>query len=231
MTAMHFSANFKSKMADRTLRDGKERSLYNFVGSLRTLLIGIQNLNTQDVSVDYFEQANLRLEDAILPLQLLLHSVWQSEDSVLQDFKTITEAVLTKVRFVFRVMTKYEERNSVEVTVSNSFACPTTKLTGAGRPVIVIEREQIEFLSQRHTWRFYTPIAANLIASDFRHRLMRTHLAIFFANRGDVAVLKTHVIKSPNLIRWLYCRFAAINTENRGNVHTWRMLANLIADI
>ena len=66
MTAMHFYANFKSKMADGTLRDGNERGLYHFVESLRTLLIGIQNLNTQDVSVDYCEQANLRLEDAIL---------------------------------------------------------------------------------------------------------------------------------------------------------------------
>ena len=83
MTAMHFSDNFKSKMVDGTLRGGNERGLYNFVESLRTLLIGIQNLNTQDVSADYFEQANVRLEDAILTLQLLLHSVWQSEDSVL----------------------------------------------------------------------------------------------------------------------------------------------------
>ena len=31
-------------------------------------------------------------------------------------------------------MTKYEGRNSVEATVSNSFACPPTKLTGAGSP-------------------------------------------------------------------------------------------------
>ena len=53
----------------------------------------------------------------------------------------------------------------------------------------------------------------------------------FFADRGDVAVLKTHVIKSPNLMGWLSCRFAAINVENRGNGRTWRMLANLIADI
>ena len=74
--------------------------------SLRTLLIGIQNLNAQDVSVEDFEQANLRLEDVILTLQLLLHSVWQSEGSVLQDFETIIEAVLAKVRFVFRLMTK-----------------------------------------------------------------------------------------------------------------------------
>ena len=87
MTAMHFSANFKSKMADGTLRDGNERGLYHFVESLRTLLIGIQNLNTQDVSVNYCEQAKLRLEDAILTLQLLMHNVWQREDSVLQDFQ------------------------------------------------------------------------------------------------------------------------------------------------
>ena len=89
MTAMHFSANFKSKMVDGTLRDGNKRGLYHFVESLHTLLIGIQNLNTQDVSVDYCKQANLCLKDAILTLQLLLYSVWQRENSVLQYFKTI----------------------------------------------------------------------------------------------------------------------------------------------
>ena len=80
----------------------------------------------------------------------------------------------------------------------------------------------------RRSQRIWSPAK---IGSDFRHRLMRTHLAIFFANRGDMAALKTHVIKSPNLMGWLYWRFAAINVENRGNGHTWRMPANLIADI
>ena len=56
---------------------------------------------------------------------------------------------------------------------------------------------------------------------------MRTHLAIFFADRGDVAVLKTHVIKSPNLMGWLYWRFAAINVENRGIGNAWRMPVKL----
>ena len=86
-------------------------------------MIGVQNLNAQYVSVEYFEQANLGLENAILTLQLLLHRVWRSEDSVLQDFETIIEAVLAKVRFVFRVMAKYEDRNPIGATVSNSFAC------------------------------------------------------------------------------------------------------------
>ena len=71
----------------------------NFVESLLNLLIGIQNLNAQYVSVEYFEQANWRLEDAILTLLLLLYSVWQSEESVIQDFETVIEAVLTKVCF------------------------------------------------------------------------------------------------------------------------------------
>ena len=73
-------------MADETLRDANERGLYNFVESLRSLLIGIQNMNAQDLSVEYFEEANLRLEDAISTLQLLLQSVWQSDDPVLRDF-------------------------------------------------------------------------------------------------------------------------------------------------
>ena len=64
MTTMHFPANFKSKMAD-------ERGLYNFIESPLTLLIGTQtDFNAQYVSIEYFEQA-------------ILHSVWQSEDSVL----------------------------------------------------------------------------------------------------------------------------------------------------
>lgn len=174
MTATFFPVSFKSKMADGTLRDGNERGLYNFIESLRTLLIGIHNLNTQDASVEYFEQANLRLEDAILTLQLLLHSVWQTEDSVLRDFKTIIEAVLTKIRFVSRVMTKYEERNSFEDTVSKSFACPTNKLTGAGRPVIVVEREQIEFLRELHfSW---VKIASLLGISESTLRRRRREL-------------------------------------------------------
>ena len=41
----------------------------------------------------YFEQANLRLGDATLTfIQLLLHRVCQSENSILQDFETIIAA-------------------------------------------------------------------------------------------------------------------------------------------
>ena len=65
------------------LRDGNERGLYNFVESLRSLLIGIQNLNEHEVSVDYFEEANLCLEDAISTLQLLLSNVWETVSSQL----------------------------------------------------------------------------------------------------------------------------------------------------
>ena len=59
---------------------------------------------------------------------------------------------------------------------------------------------------------------------------MRTHLANFFADRGNVAVLKTHVIKLPSLMGRLYWLFEVVTVENRGNGHTWRMLAILYAD-
>ena len=59
-------------------------------------------------------------------------------------------------------------------------------------------------LSHRHTWRFYTPITANLIASENRKRfsapITADTLGNFFTDRGDVAVLKSYVIKSPNLM-------------------------------
>ena len=76
-----------------------------------------------------------------------------------------------------------------------------------------------------------------------------THLAILYADRGEfdrqrfsLAIdadtpgdffgsFENSCDKSPNLMGWLYWRFAAINVENRGNGHTWRMPANLIADI
>ena len=46
---------FQKDMTDgNVLRDGNERGLYNFVESFRSLLIGIQNLNEQEISVDYF---------------------------------------------------------------------------------------------------------------------------------------------------------------------------------
>ena len=79
------------------------------------------------------------------------------------------------------------------------------------------------------------PIAANLIASENRKRFSppidADTPAIFFANRSDVAVLKSHMITSPNPMGWLYWRFAAMTVGNRGNGHTWLMPAILIADI
>ena len=58
----------KKKMTYETLRDSNEIGLFNFVESLCTLSIGIQNMNAQDISIDYFKDANSRLKDVILTL-------------------------------------------------------------------------------------------------------------------------------------------------------------------
>ena len=54
------SSDFRTKMTDETLRDRNDIGHYNFADSLCAHLIGIQNMNTHDVSTDYFEGANLR---------------------------------------------------------------------------------------------------------------------------------------------------------------------------
>ena len=62
---MKRDASVKVQHANST-RDGNERALYNVAESLLALSIGIRNLNAQDFSTEYFEQANLRLEDTTL---------------------------------------------------------------------------------------------------------------------------------------------------------------------
>ena len=95
-------------------------------------------------------------------------------------------------------------------------------------------------LSQRHTWRFYTPIAANLITCENRRRFS-PHLAIFFADRSVVAVLKrrdkiaqrirsndntksqerAHLANAGKFNRrYLTCQISAIFCGDRR--HTWR---------
>ena len=72
-----------------------------------------------------------------------------------------------------------------------------------------------------HTWRFFSPIAATW------HFNLVPRLQVPLLS----SILKNHVIKSPNLIGWFYWRFAAMSVKNRGNGHTRRLPANLIADI
>ena len=122
-----------------------------------------------------------------------------------------------------------------------------------GRMVLIAWRVRLDlkflakYLSRRHAWRFYTPIAANfdrqrksqaIFASNwcghtwrfFFRRSRRCGTSTFFPGFSEGHFEKSW-IKSPNLIGWLYWRFAAISVENRGNGHTLRVLTNLIADI
>ena len=61
ITVIRFaSTDFRIKTADETLIDRSDIGHYNFAESFCTLSISIQNMNTHDVSTDYFEGANLR---------------------------------------------------------------------------------------------------------------------------------------------------------------------------
>ena len=78
------------------------------------------------------------------------------------------------------------------------------------------------------------------ITREFRHSLMRIHEANFYADRGDLRLqccfrassidVPRHFEKSCDQIaqpHWL--TLLVISSENRGNRHTRRMPANLIA--
>ena len=102
------------------------------------------------------------------------------------------------------------------------------------KPVFLLKRKVVDEESVkagdtvgdfiRWSRRIWSPAK---IASYFRNRLTRTHLAIFFAVRGDVAllfpvsilsllstILKSNLINYLILINW---RLAAMSVENRGN--------------
>ena len=78
-----------------------------------------------------------------------------------------------------------------------------------------LDFDQIEFEFEFDRQRFSLAIDADTPGDFFR----RSRRCGSFENSCD---------KSPNLIGWLYWRFAAIKVENRGSGHTWPMPANLI---
>ena len=104
------------------------------------------------------------------------------------------------------------EKTSGSLTRNNIVQLSNTVYSVYGCYLYPASYSLLPTLSQWHTWRFYTPIAVNLITSENRKQA-------------------SHVIKSPNLTGWLYRQCTAMSVENCGNRHTWWMLANLIANI
>ncbi|XP_028413842.1 uncharacterized protein LOC114536687 isoform X2 [Dendronephthya gigantea] len=141
-------------MSTRRINVARERNeigLTNFTHSLRSLFIQIQQINTREIESEYLETLRSHLEDAIGSLQLLVASIGQSQDQILDDFKIIITTVLRQSRIILEVIVTLErQQNSEDRAVS--FVCPTTtgQGRGPGRPALVIQREQIEFLRELH---------------------------------------------------------------------------------
>ena len=92
-------------------RERNERDLTNFIDSLRSLFIQIQQINTRDVESEYLERTRSHLEDAIGSLQLLLANIGQTQDPILQDFKVIIETVSRQSRIILEIIIVLEWQN------------------------------------------------------------------------------------------------------------------------
>ena len=119
-------------------RERNEIGLSNFIESLRSLFIQIQNINVQELDSEYVETTSSHLEDAVGTLQLLIDNIRETtDDPVLNDFKVILETVLGQARLIHRMLLLVEERSENR----QSFACSTATAQGRGRPVLLVQRE------------------------------------------------------------------------------------------
>ena len=95
----------------------------------------------------YLGSTRSHLESVIASIQLLRIDIRQTHYRVLEDFKVILETVLGQSRIILVVIV-LERENSERTALS--FACPTATTHCLGRPALIVEREQIEFLREMH---------------------------------------------------------------------------------
>ena len=158
-------------------REPNEIGLQNFIEALRSLLVEVQHLHAHELDAYYLEESIEHMEDAIGTLQLLANNdvlrYDETDDRVLQDFRTITQTVLRYCREINRLLhTLLEAAPEVHHT---AFECQTV-VAGRGRPFILVHREQIEFLHEVHfSW---VKIASILGITESTLRRRRAELCI-----------------------------------------------------
>ena len=158
-------------------RDRNEIGLNNFVDTLRSLFLQIQNLNREAVESGYIERTLYHLESAIGSLQLLIVNIGQTQDRVLQDFKVILESVLGQSRIILETFVVLERQDCERRALS--FTCPTAAVQRPGRPALIVQREQIEFLRELHFPTFpWVKIARILGISESTLRRRRCELQL-----------------------------------------------------
>ena len=131
---------------------------------------------------------------------------------------------LTLKKFYPRLLLTLTQLTRLPGKGNNGFCC--------WRPIVLVIALLKTFLSRWHTWRFYTPIAANLIASKNRERFLRPidadTLGDFFrrSQRCDSFKNSCDKIAQPDRLTLLAIR-SIMTVGNRGNGHTWRIIAGV----
>ena len=195
--------------------------------------IGAQNTLNKPTSIHRFHEQGIsecpsRIHPLLVNNPTGLHKVQNQSLSVRIFLKISVCCTDSSPAFMDLISAAYESLHNLLSQVAKARSCikPATHLA-------ILFADRREFDRQRKSQAIF--------ATD----RMRTHLAIFspiaamwhfnLVPRLQApllsSILKNHVIKSPKLIGLLYWRFAAMCVKNRGNGHTRRLPANLIADI
>ena len=90
------------------VRERNEHGLVVFLDSVRSILIGVQNLEVNGSSMGEVETALLRLEESASTLVLISEYVGTSTNHIiLNNFKSTVDALLTKIRTLCQILTSY----------------------------------------------------------------------------------------------------------------------------
>ena len=130
-------------------RERNERGLVAFIDSLRVVLIAVRNLEVNHTSTDEIENILFHLEESATTLILIsAHVETNGQDAILRNFKNSIDTVLDKVKTLCQVLTNYIGATE-DWPCPASYRAPTSSIaTGPGRPPIIIQRDQIEFLRE-----------------------------------------------------------------------------------
>ena len=124
-------------------RERNRQGLTNFLDALQSLLISIQNLHEIDILVE-LEQVWDRLQDARITLQLIASTI------VNVYHRTATSELITLLNTILSCISEHLNSGEEENVNNTTFVCPTREPQGVGRPEIVVNEDQIQFLRSLH---------------------------------------------------------------------------------
>ena len=145
------------KMARLVARERNEHGLRVFIDELKRLFGEYRDIreNIGSITPDYVDSMTSRLEEASCTLQVLvdgIFSLMQDEDHT--QLLRMHDILQTALQATRQLRYGLIHLQAGPVGRNMAYSCAVRGVRGPGRPSLIIEKEQIEFLRDLHfTWR------------------------------------------------------------------------------